>query len=209
MNSADDVNAVNDYNELRKTSFGVNDDTTVSTGSVELCVKMLKLNKAAGIDGLSAGHIINSHPCVIMHLKFLFTMMLSHSFVPDAFGMGIVIPIIKDKCGDVSSVDNYRPITLSPVISKVFESLLLLKYSEHLRTDDLQFGFKKGIGCSNAIFALRQVIEYFNDRGSNIYIASLDASKAFDRVNHFKLFAILIKMGLPPNFVNIVVNWYS
>ena len=115
---------------------------------------MLKLNKAAGIDGLSAEHIINSHPCVIVHLKFLFTMLLSHSFVPDAFGMGIVIPIIKDKCGDVSSVDNYRPITLSPVISRVFESLLLLQYSEHLRTDDMQFGFKKGIGCSNAIFAL-------------------------------------------------------
>jgi len=182
---------------------------TVSMGSVEDCVKMLKLNKAAGIDGLSAEHIINSHPCVIVHLKLLFTMMLSHSFVPDAFGMGIVIPIIKDKCGDVSSVDNYRPITLSPVVSKVFESLLLIKYSKHLRTDDLQFGFKKGIGCSNAIFALRQVIEYFNDRGSNIYIASLDASKAFDRVNHFKLFAILMKMGLPPSFVNIVVNWYS
>jgi hypothetical protein len=111
VNSEDDANAVNDYNELRKTSFGVNDDITVLLGSVDDCVKMLKLNKAAGIDGLSAEHIINGHPCVIVHLKILFTMMLSHSFVPDAFGMGIVIPIIKDKCGDVSSVDNYRPIT--------------------------------------------------------------------------------------------------
>ena len=119
VNSADDVKAVNDFNELRKTSFDVNDDTTVSMGSVEDCVKMLKLNKAAGIDGLSAEHIINSHPCVIVHLKLLFTMMLSHSFVPDAFGRGIVIPIIKDTCSDVSSVDNYMPITLSPVISKV------------------------------------------------------------------------------------------
>ena len=56
---------------------------------------------------------------------------------------------------------------------------------------------------------IETVIEYFSDQGSNIYIASLDASKAFDRVNHFKLFAILMKMGLPPTFVNIVVNWYS
>ena len=94
---------------------------------------MLKLNKAAGIDGLSAEYIINSYPCVIVHLKLLFTMMLSHSFVPDAFGMAIhvVIPIIKDKCGDVYSVDNCSPIALSPVISKVLESLFLLKNSEH------------------------------------------------------------------------------
>src|ERR1700690_652683 len=209
VNSADDANAVKNYNELCRTQFGINDASVVSIDAVEDCVKILKQNKAAGIDGITAENIINSHPCIIMHLKLLFTMMLSHSFVPNAFGMGFVVPIIKDKCGDVSSVDNYRPITLSPVISKVFESLLLLKYSERMKTDDLQFGFKKGIGCSNAIFALRQVVEYFNDRGSNVYIASLDASKAFDRVNHFQLFVILMKMGLPPSFVNIIVNWYS
>jgi hypothetical protein len=86
---------------------------------------------------------------------------------------------------------------LSPIISKLFEALLLDKYCKFMCTDDLQFGFKSGIGCSNAIFALRQAIEYFNNRGSNVYMASLDASKAFDRVNHFKLFSTLILKGLP------------
>lgn len=71
------------------------------------------------------------------------------------------------------------------------------------------FGFKKNLGCNNAIFALRQSIEYFNDRGSKVYMASLDASKAFDRVNHFKLFSTLIKKGLPKIVVKIIVNWYS
>ena len=42
-----------------------------------------------------------------------------------------------------------------------------------------------------------------------MYIASLDASKAFDRINHFKLFSILIKKGLPKFFVDILINWYS
>ena len=65
------------------------------------------------------------------------------------------------------------------------------------------------MSCSNAIFALRQVVEYFNDRNSNVYVASLDASKAFDRVNHFKLFTTLIKTGVPKCFVNIIINWYS
>lgn len=85
-------------------------------------------------------------------------MMLSHSFVPKAFGLGIIIPIIKNKQGDPSSIENYRPITLSPVISKLFESLLLELYSRYMRTDSLQFGFKKDLGCSNAIFAVRQAV---------------------------------------------------
>jgi len=45
--------------------------------------------------------------------------------VSDDFGKGITIPVLKDKLGDVSSVDNYRPITVSPVISKIFEYCLL------------------------------------------------------------------------------------
>ena len=47
--------------------------------------------------------------------------MLSHAFVLDAFGSGIVIPIVKDKSGDIAAIDNYRPITLSPVIFNIFE----------------------------------------------------------------------------------------
>ena len=56
-------------------------------------------------------------------ISSLYPQLLLHGYVPDSFGSGIVIPLVKDKCGDMSSVDNYRPITLSPVISKIFESV--------------------------------------------------------------------------------------
>ena len=135
--------------------------------------------------------------------------MLNHAYVPEDFGIGIIIPVIKDPRGDVSAVDNYRPITLSPIVSKLFELLLLDLYSAKLLSDDLQFGFKKNLGCSNAIFALQQTIQYFNDRSSNVYVASLDASKAFDRINHFKLFSTLYKRGLPVVFIHVIMNWYS
>ena len=54
-------------------------------------------------------------------------MILSHSYVPEAFSVGIIVPIVKDCRGDLTSLDNYRPITLSPIISKIFESFLLEK----------------------------------------------------------------------------------
>src|SRR5207245_1382683 len=111
--------------------------------------------------------------------------------------------------GDCGDVENYRPITLSPVISKIFEQLVSELCSTFLCSDSLQFGFKKNLGCSHALFLLRKTIEHFNNGNSNVFIASLDASKAFDRVNHYKLFSTLMKRGLPSMFINIIINWYT
>ena len=129
--------------------------------------------------------------------------MILHGFVPDAFGFGIIVPSMKDKTGDANFLKNYRGITLIPVISKLFEILLLEYFETVLLTDDLQFGFKKGLGCSNAIFTLSETIEYFRNRGSTVYAATLDISKAFDCVNHYKLFTSWSKLtylnGLLPS----------
>ena len=57
------------------------------------------------------------------------------------------------------SADNYRPITLSPVVSKLFEYCVLHKYEHFLYSDELQFGFKKNSGCSHALFVLSPVVD--------------------------------------------------
>jgi len=55
----------------------------------------------------------------------------------------LCIPLLNSKHGDATDLDMYRGITLSPVLSKAFESVLLLLYNEFLSSDPLQFGFKK------------------------------------------------------------------
>ena len=57
-----------------------------------------------------------------------------------------------------------------------------------------------------SLFAL--IINYFNERGSNVFMASLVASKAFDHVNHFKLYTSLMKKNVPTAFLDVVINWY-
>ena len=79
--------------------------------------------------------------------------------ITDDFRRGLMVPLLKDKTGDVGSVNNYRGITLIPTISKVFQLALLEIRKQYLITDDLQFGFKKGLGCADAIFTLRATIE--------------------------------------------------
>ena len=55
-----------------------------------------------------------------------------------------------------------------------------------LFTDNLQFGFKKGLSCSDAIFTLSETIEYHWDRDSTVYAAEFYISKAFECVTHYE-----------------------
>ena len=95
------------------------------------------------------------------------------------------------------------------MISKLFEKLLLNLCESALTSDALQFGFKRHVGCEDAIFTLKSTVEYFISRGSSVYLASLDISKAFDHVHHFKLFNSLLTSGIPVIIVNLLCQWYS
>jgi len=90
----------------------------------------LKLGKAAGYDGLTTESLHYRHPVIFIYLKLLFNMMSMHKYVPDDFGVGVVVPVVKDQCADWCSADNYRPVTLSAVVSKVFGHCVLQKYGD-------------------------------------------------------------------------------
>ena len=106
-------------------------------------------------------------------------------------------------------VDKYRAIKLLPVITKVFEMVLLAVCEPVLESDPLQFGFKHNVGCTDAIFSLKAVIKYFNERGSSVFLASLDIKKAFDHVHHYKMFKSLLSIGVQLIVVNALCDWYS
>jgi len=114
----------------------------------------LKRGKAAGVDGLMAEHIWYAHPDIMV----VYNVIYKHSVVPDDFGKGIVIPLLKNVDGMRFTTDNYRGITLSPVISNVFEMVLLSQFKDQLTTDPLQFGFKSKSSCSHAILHARQLL---------------------------------------------------
>jgi hypothetical protein len=210
MNSISSVNALINSNDR---SYYGDEDIEKWFFSIEevdnAVFKDMKKGKAAGIDSITLDHIIYSHPAIITHLCKLFNLLLKHEYVPNQFGVGIVIPLVKDKRGDICNSDNYRGITVSPVLTKIFELCLLHKFERFFYTNDLQFGFKKKIGCNPAIYSVQQVVKYFTVRGSAVYLAALDASKAFDRLNHHILFDKLRKRNVPECFINILACWYN
>ena len=58
------------------------------------------------------------------------------------------------------------------------------------------------------MFVLTQVVDYFISHGSNIYLATLDATKAFDRIHHIKLFNMLSDLNFPASIIEVLFNWY-
>ena len=121
---------------------------------VDRCLSNMRKGKACGPDKLCAEHLLYADPSLVTHLKYLYALILQHGFVPNSFGCGVSIPLIKDKTGNLNDVNNYRGITLSPVISKLFEMCVLEICNDIFTTDSLQFGFKTGTICADAIFTL-------------------------------------------------------
>jgi len=181
----------------------------VEIHDVQRCINKLKRNKSPGHDGIMAEHILFGGCMLRVHLSILFNSMLSHAYVPNDFGHGMIIPLLKDKHGDCSKLNMYRGITLSPVMAKLFEHILLDLYEDQLYSDQLQFGFKKQSGCSHALFTFKETARYFTMKGSKVHCAFLDASKAFDKVLHNGLFVKLLKRNISVNFVCLLRNWYE
>ena len=78
-----------------------------------------------------------------------------------------------------------------------------------MNTDNLQFGFKKRTSTSHTIFTLKSTVDYFTNRGSKVYVAFLDATKAFDRISHYGLFSKLIERQIPLCFLLCLIFWYQ
>ena len=132
-----------------------------------------------------------------------------HGYMPPGIMDTVIIPLLKNKNGNIQDKGNYRPIALVTIISKVFEIIILDRIENLICTNDNQFGFKKGHGTDMAIYALKNTIEYYRNFNSPVYVCFLDASKAFDRVNHWTLFHKLIDRKVPLVFVRILMYWYQ
>ena len=73
---------------------------------------------------------------------------------------------------------------------------------------DLQFGFKQGLSTDLCTGLIKNVIAHYNSSGSHVLGCFLDASKTFDRVNHYVLFKKLLNRKLSPIVVRVLLYWY-
>jgi len=135
--------------------------------------------------------------------------MLRVGCVPNDLAKGITVPIPKDRTKIINlSFDDFRGITINPIVSKIFECCILSHIEYYLKTDQRQFGFKKETGCSQAIHVVRGVVNHFVNDGSTVTLGCLDLAKAFDKCNHYGLFLKLMNANMPVNLIHLFCNWF-
>ena len=135
--------------------------------------------------------------------------MLTHGHMPSDLMKTAIVPILKNRQGDTSDKNNYRPIAIVTAMSKILELCIMKLIETHLFTSDNQFGFKRQHGTDLCIFTVKSAIKYYNLCNSPVFTCFLDASKAYDRVNHWTLFKNLLKRSVSIIVVRMLMFWYS
>ena len=121
----------------------------------------------------------------------------------------VIIPLVQNKLGDLTSTDNYRAIMISNAISKILESIMLDLFTNHVDDNEFQFGFKNGHSTDICTHTLKSTVEYYRRRGSHVFVCFVDYTKAFDNVNYWKLFLKLIDCNIPHSLISLLAFWYT
>ena len=172
-------------------------------------IKKLKINKNDPIYQISSEYIIKGSHLLHSFIAKIFNCFFKHGISYEKFNKSVIIPIIKDKRKSINDSSNYRAITLSSIITKLFEYIILEKLENQVLLNVNQFGYKKNMSTTTCSFILNQTIQYYKRNGSNVYCLFLDASKAFDRVCHEKLFKCLINNKVCPLIIRIIAKMYE
>ena len=122
--------------------------------------------------------------------------------------MSVFIPIPKK--GNAKEVSNYHTIALISHASKVMLKILQARLQQYVNCElpDVQAGFRKGRGTRDQIANIRWIIKKARELQKNIYFCFIDYAKAFDCVDHNKLWKILKKMGMPGYLTYLLRNLY-
>ena len=179
----------------------------VTENQVERVIRSLPSNKAPGMDKISSRILKDSLPSTLTTI----THIVNNSFVTNTFARAWktaeVTPILK--CGNPDVPNNYRPISLLPIVSKVTERLVHGQLMEHLiRNNKLaahQSGNRKLHSTETALlYVTDQLLQAMDNKKVSIMVL-LDMSKAFDSIRHDILLSKLQNL----DFSQGALNWFQ
>ena len=158
----------------------------------------MKPGKASGYDKLPIKIVKDCSDVLAFPLIELINKSLETSTFPNVEKIAKVIPIFKN--GTKSSFDNYRPISILPVFSKLLERTVHRQLYSYLEENnfltDRQFGFRKSRNTSQAITYITDFIRSAMDRDEYTGAIYVDLKKAFDTVNHATILSKLPLYGI-------------
>ena len=219
----DIANAFNDYfasvgvasNECSPQFPALNVPQLTTIGVTEhdvlAAINKLKANLSAGPDGLPPLFFKRVRNAIALPFAIIFEQLLSVAFVPEIWKTAVITPVHKK--GPTNLLSNFRPISITCVTCKLLERLITSKIYDHLVHNNIinsnQHGFVRGKStCTNLLESLNDWTSYVDD-GCQTSIIYIDFSKAFDVVQHDKLFVKLKAYGIGGTLLQWIMNLFA
>lgn len=183
--------------------------TYVSVQDVHSAI--LSLSNSSCFDMFNLSSYIVKHSSIYISevLCHILNKCFDEGVFPDTLKISKVVPVLKK--GDSTAPNNYRPISLVPVLSKVFEKVINMQIIKFLEINNLlfgnQFGFRKGRSTCDAVLKFIQNCLDGKESKCNVGANFYDFSKAFDTVCHNTLIVKLNVLGFDSKAIKLVKSY--
>ena len=170
-----------------------------------------KHDKAPGPDKLLNEFFKHTQSdCSVLILSIFNALFKNHCF-PIEWSHASIVPIFKK--GDINSCDNYRPIWLTSLFSKLFTSIINKRIVDFTLKNNIipeeQAGFREGYSTVDHIFSLYSMIMLQFSKNRKLYVCFVDYRKAFDSVNRSALFKVLSSLGFKGDVLQTIISVYN
>ena len=172
-------------------------------------INKLKSRKSPGTCDIPAEVLKAIDTSGFKKLKAMLHKIWIERKVPQDFKDGIIIPVYKK--GDRAMCENYRGITLLSIAGKILTSIINNRlsslYESILR--EQQCGFRKGRGCADQIYTLRQALERRLRNGQPTIVTFIDFAAALDSLHRYSIWKVLRIYGIPDLYIDIRKDMYA
>jgi Reverse transcriptase (RNA-dependent DNA polymerase) len=171
-----------------------------------------KSKTATGSDGLSAALLKQLAPAIVGNIVTIMNTSIQQSVFPANWKRANVAAIWKNK-GSKTDPANYRPISVLPVLSRLFEKAIARQLSQYCTEHNIipveQFGFRAQSSCESALVIALDSWMKEVDTGKVVGAILIDLSKAFDMVTHQRLLIDLTQIGCDQDCIRLFHSYLS